>query len=332
MTAAKGSRRRRPAAGAARAAGQDPARRPTSQPDTAEHPSARAAPSSAVNAVTARNSRPALKKATENEQEEQESRRLTRVLKSVWTWIGAATAAAAGTVLAAFFLPSSPSAAPAASSTPASQSSGAPITVLIDPSGSGPCGSPQTVVAPPGPVGKSIYGSYAGQPASGGWLNVLVQGDADEPVTIESITAKVISRRAEKPGTVLYSSCQGFNPSLTYVRLDLQASQPTATMVPAPNPTGAAKVIPLPLEVTGSSPAQLYIEPISGHTTVRWSLQVHWERGKDSGILTAEVSNDHPSGSKAQGTVITTVGTADDPALCPDGPGGTWAVMKGQEC
>ena len=328
MTAAKGSKRRRQATSVARAARQDPARQPAPRPDTAEHSKVRATERPA----TIRNSRFASRKAPQGARDEQEPRRLTKVLKSAWTWIGAATAGAAGTVLAAFLLPSSPSTGPVASPTSTSQSSGAPITALINPSGSGPCGSPQTVVAPPGPLGKSIYRSYAGQPASGGWLNVLVQGDGGDPVTIESITAKVISRQSEKPGTVLYSWCQGFNPSLTYVRLDLRTSQPAATMVPAPNPTTTANVIPLPLEVTGSSPSQLYIQPISGDTTVRWTLQIHWERGKHSGVLTAEVNNDQSSGAKAQNTVIKTVGTVGDTALCPNGNGATWTVMKGQTC
>lgn len=239
----------------------------------------------------------------------------TRVLKSAWTWIGAATAGAAGTVLAAVV----PSAHTSAISAPVPSSS-APITALIDTTGSVPCGAPQAVVSTPGPAGKSIYGDYGGQPPSSGWLNVLVQGDGGSPVTIESVTAKVISRQPEKPGTVLESYCQGSTPSRTYIRLDLRASKPSAVSIPEPDPTTQGTVIPLPVEVTGGSPEQFYIQPLSGGETVRWSLQIHWERGNRSGTLTAAV-NDGGSGTS---TIITTVGTDGDTVLCPDGGGNTY--------
>lgn len=299
MKAAKGRRRRRPAKSTARVAAEAPVK----QPGT----------------------------ATKTEDREQEPGWPVKVLKSVWTWIGAATAGAVGAVIAAVILPAS-SPPPAASAAPAAHSPGAPITALIDPGGSGPCGSPQTVVTRPGPVGKSIYAGYTGQPPSGGWLNVLVQGDGGEPVTIESITAKVISRRPEKPGAVLYSYCQGYSPSHTYVHLDLRSSLPTAIAVPEPDPTGPATVVPLPIEVTGNSPAQFYIQPVSGDTTVRWSLQIHWERGNDAGTVTAQVSSGQSSTASAPGSVVTTVGTDGDTVLCPNGAGDTWAAAKARSC
>lgn len=281
-------------------------------------------------AVTAAGAaQPAEEKAPETKQGERKPNWKRRVLTSVWTWIGAATAAAAGTVLAAV-LPFSSSSPPAPAQT--SASAGPPITALIDLRGSGPCGSPQTVVAPPGPVGKSASGDYPGLPASGGWLNVLVQGDGGEPVTIESVTAKVISRQPEKRGAVLYSYCQGYSPSHTYVRLDLQQSHPTAVNVPEPNPTGPATVVPLPIEVTGDSPAQFYIKPVSGSATVRWTLQIHWERGNESGALTALVSHGQQGAVSAHDVVVTTVGTDGDPVLCPDGTGDTWASGRADAC
>lgn len=264
-------------------------------------------------------------RAPETKQGEQKPGWKKRVLTSVWTWIG--TVAAGVTVWAlTTVLPHSSAPARTAAS------SGPPITALVDLSGSGPCGSPQTVVAPPGPVGKSPSGGYPGLPASGGWLNVLVQGDGGQPVTIESVTAKVISRQPEKPGAVLYSYCQGYSPSHTYVRLDLQETRPTAVNVPEPDPTGPATVVPLPIEVTGDSPAQFYIKPVSGSMTVRWSLQIHWERGNESGTLTATVSNSQEGTAGPPGAVITTVGTDGDPVLCPDGTGDTWASVKADAC
>ncbi len=326
MAASKRRPRRRVPSAPEHAAKRERSRPAVPHPDAAQPLGARTARKPAV---AARAARPSEEKAPETKQGEQEPSWKRRVLTSVWTWIGAATAGAAGGVLAAVFLAlSSSHAAP----TRATSVTGPPVTALIDLSGSGPCGSPQTVVAPPGPVGKSASGDYPGLPASGGWLNVLVQGEGGEPVTIESVTAKVISRQPEKRGAVLYSYCQGYSPSHTYVRLDLQASQPTAINVPEPDPTGPATVVPLPIEVTGDSPAQFYIKPVSGSATVRWSLQIHWERGNESGTLTATVSNGQHGTAGAHGVVITTVGTDGDPVLCPDGTGDTWASGKADAC
>ena len=269
---------------------------------------------------------PAEEKSPETKQGEQKPSRKRRALASVGSWTAAVAAAGVGGVLTVVILElSSSHAAPARPASAADP----PITALIDLSGSGPCGSPQTVVASPGPIGRSASGDYPGLPASGGWLNVLVQGDGGEPVTIESITAKVISRQPEERGTVLYSYCQGYSPSHTYIRLDLRQSQPAAVNVPEPNPTGPATVVPLPIEVTGDSPAQFYIEPVSGSATVRWTLQIHWERGSKSGTLTALVSNGQQGAVSAHDVSITTVGTDGDPVLCPDGTGDTWAPGKG---
>ena len=178
---------------------------------------------------------PAEEKSPETRQGEQKPSRKRRALASVGSWTAAVAAAGVGGVLTVVILElSSSHAAPARPASAADP----PITALIDLSGSGPCGSPQTVVASPGPIGRSASGDYPGLPAPGGWLNVLVQGDGGEPVTIESITAKVISRQPEKRGTVLYSYCQGYSPSHTYIRLDLRQSQPAAVNVPEPNPPG----------------------------------------------------------------------------------------------
>jgi len=317
--------RRRASSAPARVAKREQARPAAPDLDAAQPPGAEPARKPAVTAAT----QPAGENAPEAEQGEQKPRWRRRALTSVWTWTSAATAATAGGVLAAVLL-----ALPSSHAIPARAASdtGPPITALVDLSGSTPCDSPQTVVAPPGPVGKIVSGDFPGLPASGGWLNVLVQGDGGEPVTIESVTAKVISRQPDKPGMVLYSYCQGYSPSHTYVGLDLQESQPTAVNVPEPNPTGSATVVPLPIEVTGASPAQFYIKPVSGSTTVRWSLQIHWERGGESGTLTATVSSGQPGTAGAHGVVITTVGTAGDPVVCPDGTGDTWAVGKADAC
>ena len=280
-------------------------------------------------AITTAAPQPAEGKAPEVKRRELKPSWIRRILTSMWTWISATTAGAVGGVLTAVLLAlSSSHGAP----TRAPSVTDPPITALVDLSGSGPCNSPQTVVASPGPVGKSVSGGYPGLPASGSWLNVLVQGDGGEPVTIESVTAKVISRQPDKPGMVLYSYCQGYSPSYTYVRLDLRESRPTAVNVPEPNPTGPATVVPLPIEVTGNSPAQFYIKPVSGSTTVRWSLQIHWERGNESGALTALVSDGQPGAVSAHDVVITTVGTDGDPVLCPDGTGDTWAPGKADAC
>lgn len=308
MTATKGRKRRRPASSEVHAA--------------ASGPSARASQYAPA---------PAGQKAAQDEHKQPSL--LMRALKSARAWLAAVTAAAAAAIIAAIVLPSSSPPAPAGPRTSSPPAAGTPITALVDLTGSRPCGSPQSVVSPPGPVGKDAYAtSYTGQPPSGGWLNVLVQGDGGEPVTIESITASVISRQAERPGVVLYSDCQGFSPSLTYFRLDLRAMHPTATGIRAPNPAGAGMVLPLPLEVTGASPAQFYIEPISGNTTVRWTLQIHWERAGRSGILTAAVNEGSSSAADSHSAIITTVGTYGDAGLCPDSDGGKWAVMKGHKC
>jgi hypothetical protein len=255
---------------------------------------------------------------------------LEKTLKSVWTWVGAVAASVAASVIFAM-LPSTSSAAPANAS--AGASAAAPIAAVIDTTGASPCGMPQSVVAAPGPVGKPSSNSYAGQPASGGWLNVLIQGDGSVPVTIESVTAKVVSRQPEQPGAVLYSYCQSSAVTPTYLRLDLRSSQSTVTSVPAPAPSKSGPDLPLPLQVTGDSPAQLYVQPISGDTTIRWSLQIHWEQGSRVGVLTALVTD----GSSAPGpdsTVMTTVGTAGDTELCPESTGqsSAWTVIEDGEC
>ena len=311
---------RRPPPASGHAAKHAPAKPGVPDPDA---PQPRGAGAVRKPAVTAAAVQPAPGEAPGTRQGGQKPSRTRRVLTSVWTWIGAATASAVGGVLTAVLL--------ALSSSHAAPTRATPVTALVDLSGSAPCNSPQTVVSPPGPVGKVVSGDYPGLPASGGWLNVLVQGDGGEPVTIESVTAAVISRQPAKPGAVLYSYCQGDSPSHTYIRLDLQRSQPTAVNVPGPDPTGPAAVVPLPIEVTGDSPAQFYIKPVSGSTTVRWRLQIHWERGSKSGTLTATVSNGQPGTAGARGTVITTVGTDGDPVLCPDA-GDRWAPAKAGAC
>jgi hypothetical protein len=334
VTAAKSRQRHRRAKSAPRAAAHAPAKQ--SAPDAAERHDAKTSSGLVADLATAGTRQDApvteAEKAAENEHKKQEHRWPVRVLRSVWTWIGAATAGAVGTVIATVILPSPSPASPAPVLASRAQSSGAPITALIDPRGSVPCNSPRAVVRRPGPVGKSIYTGYTGQPPSGGWLNVLVQGDGGEPVTIESVTAKVISRQAEAPGAVLYSECQGYSPSHTYVRLDLRASRPTANNVPDPDPTGPATVVPLPIEVTGNSPAQFYIQPVSGATTVRWRLQIRWERGSHSGTVTGMVETGQSRAAKPSDAVITTVGTDGDTVLCPNGTGDTWAAVKGQSC
>lgn len=323
MTTGKGRKRRR---GASAPPGGEPDGPSAPQSGTGRTQSAKAAPKPVTHTTSLPPAKPEAGKASGDDK--QEPRLMTRVLKSTWTWVGTVTAGTVSAVLAVVIWPTS------SPSTPSriSSSSAPPVTALIDLTGSGPCGSPQTVVPAPGPVGKSIYADYPGQSPSGGWLNVLVQGDGGAPVTIESITAKVISRQREKPGAVLYSDCQGYSPSHTYVRLDLRASQPAAVNVPEPNPTGPATVVPLPVEVTGDSPAQFYIQPVSGGTTVRWRLQIHWERGNDSGTLTATVSNSQEGAAGLPGGLITTVGTDGDAVLCPNGPGDTWSAGTRQTC
>ena len=326
MAASKRKPRRRPPSASGRGARREQARSAAPDPDVARPRGAGAARKPALTAAVVQ---PAPGEAPNASQGEQKPSRAKRVLTSMWTWIGAATAGAVGGVLTAVVLALSSSHAAASR---AAAVAGPPVTALVDLSGSAPCNSPQTVVPLPGPVGKGVSGSYPGLPASGGWLNVLVQGDGGEPVTIESVTAAVISRQPEKPGAVLYSYCQGDSPSHTYIRLDLERSQPTAVNVPEPDPAGPAAVVPLPIEVTGASPAQFYIKPVSGSTTVRWRLQIHWERGNQSGTLTATIGNGQPGTAGARGTVITTVGTDGDPVLCPDGTGDTWASSKAGTC